>query len=253
MSRIENVSRRGFLRGVLGHRRPGASPPSWCRPAPRRLRHRRRANAARHRHRPARFRLDRPDGLVTIVAHRAEMGTGVAHQPADGGGRGAGSRLVARESVEQAPGDEKKYGNQDTDGSRSLRHFIQPMREMRRRGAADAGNGGGQALGRAVAEVQALNHEVVHKPSGAQARLRRSRRRRGALPTPRARQLKLKDPKRTSAISAKATSRSSICSTSPSGRAVYGIDRRLPGMKYAVIARPPVLGGKLVSTMALRR
>jgi isoquinoline 1-oxidoreductase beta subunit len=31
------------------------------------------------------------------------------------------------------------------------------------------------------------------------------------------------------------------------GKAMYGIDTRLPGMKYAVIARPPVVGGKLVS------
>ena len=29
----------------------------------------------------------------------------------------------------QAPGDEPQYGNQDTDGSRSMRHFIQPMRQ----------------------------------------------------------------------------------------------------------------------------
>ena len=31
------------------------------------------------------------------------------------------------------------------------------------------------------------------------------------------------------------------------GKAHYGGDVRLPGMKYAVIARPPVTGGKLVS------
>jgi len=31
------------------------------------------------------------------------------------------------------------------------------------------------------------------------------------------------------------------------GAAHYGADTRLPGMKYAVIARPPVTGGKLVS------
>ena len=31
------------------------------------------------------------------------------------------------------------------------------------------------------------------------------------------------------------------------GKAQYGADIRLPGMKYAVIARPPVIGGKLVS------
>ena len=35
-----------------------------------------------------------------------------------------------RVKLVQAPGDEPKYGNQDTDGSRSLRHHIQPMRQM---------------------------------------------------------------------------------------------------------------------------
>jgi len=31
--------------------------------------------------------------------------------------------------VAWAPGDEKEYGNQDTDGSRSVRHYVQPMRD----------------------------------------------------------------------------------------------------------------------------
>src|SRR5439155_16610536 len=31
------------------------------------------------------------------------------------------------------------------------------------------------------------------------------------------------------------------------GRAIYGIDAKVSGMKYAVIARPPVMGGKLAS------
>src|SRR5262249_44926986 len=31
------------------------------------------------------------------------------------------------------------------------------------------------------------------------------------------------------------------------GRAVYGIDTKLAGLKYAVVARPPVMGGKLAS------
>src|SRR2546426_1975453 len=33
-----------------------------------------------------------------------------------------------RVRVAQAPGDEKRFGNQDTDGSRSTRHFFEPMR-----------------------------------------------------------------------------------------------------------------------------
>src|SRR3546814_9102859 len=71
--------------------------------------------------------IDR-DGIVTIVAHRSEMGTG---------SRTSIPMIVADEMeadwsrvrIVQAEGDEKKYGNQDTDGSRSLRHHIQPARD----------------------------------------------------------------------------------------------------------------------------
>src|SRR5690349_10322966 len=69
-----------------------------------------------------------PDGALTIVTHRSEMGTGI---------RTSLPMVVADEmgadwsrvKLLQAPGDEPKYGNQDTDGSRSMRHFVQPMRQ----------------------------------------------------------------------------------------------------------------------------
>ena len=78
------------------------------------------------------------DGIVTIVAHRAEMGNGAA--------RTSLPMIVADEldadwsrvRVVQSAGDEETYGNQDTDGSRSVRHFIQPMRQV------GAGARGGQ-------------------------------------------------------------------------------------------------------------
>src|SRR6059058_3953180 len=70
-----------------------------------------------------------PDGVVTILAHRAEMGTGV---------RTSLPMIVAEEMeadwkrvrVQQAHGDEVKFGNQDTDGSRSTRHYLMPMRQI---------------------------------------------------------------------------------------------------------------------------
>ena len=68
--------------------------------------------------------------------------------------------------IVQSPGDEKTYGNQDTDGSRSVRHFIQPMRlcgasarTMLEQAAAKPGASTPPKCG-------AQNHEVVHKPSG---------------------------------------------------------------------------------------
>src|SRR4051794_2347032 len=70
-----------------------------------------------------------PDGSVILIAHRSEMGTG---------SRTSLPMVLADEmeadwkrvKIVQAPGDEPKYGNQDTDGSRSMRHHIQPMRQM---------------------------------------------------------------------------------------------------------------------------
>ncbi|MGI9499875.1 MAG: molybdopterin cofactor-binding domain-containing protein, partial [Geminicoccaceae bacterium] len=66
-----------------------------------------------------------PDGTVTIVTIRSEMGTGA---------RTSLPMVIADEmeadwsrvKIVQAEGDEPKYGNQDTDGSRSMRHHIQP-------------------------------------------------------------------------------------------------------------------------------
>ena len=109
-----------------------------------------------------------PDGTVTIVAHRSEMGTG---------SRTSLPMVIADEleadwsrvKLIQADGDEPRYGNQDTDGSRSMRHHIQPCRQigasvrhMLRQAAADQ-------WGVDVAEVQAINHEVVHEGSGNRA------------------------------------------------------------------------------------
>ena len=62
------------------------------------------------------------DGTVTIVAHRAEMGTGV---------RTSLPMVVADElearwdrvKVVQAPTDEARYGSQNVDGSRSMRQI----------------------------------------------------------------------------------------------------------------------------------
>ena len=73
-----------------------------------------------------------PDGTVTVTVHRSEMGQGVRTSIA----MAVADELEAdwaRVKVAQAPGDEPTYGNQDTDGSRSLRHFFDPMR---RAGAA---------------------------------------------------------------------------------------------------------------------
>ncbi|MEC8433194.1 MAG: molybdopterin cofactor-binding domain-containing protein, partial [Planctomycetota bacterium] len=66
------------------------------------------------------------DGTVTILAHRSEMGTGIR----TGLPRVVADELEAdwnRVVIEQAPGD-KRLGDQNTDGSNSIRFFFDRMR-----------------------------------------------------------------------------------------------------------------------------
>jgi isoquinoline 1-oxidoreductase subunit beta len=187
--------------------------------------------------------IDR-SGSVTIVAHRSEMGTGV---------RTALPMAVADELeadwsrvvVVQARGDEATYGGQNTDGSRSVRHFLLPMRQM---GAAVR-----QMLETAaartwhvdVSQVRARNHEVIHTPTGRTLGFGELADAARDLAVPSADAVTLKPASELRYIGKGVTIVDLADMTS--GQARYGIDVRLPGMRYAVIARPPVYGGRVVS------
>jgi isoquinoline 1-oxidoreductase beta subunit len=185
------------------------------------------------------------DGTVTIVAHRSEMGTGI---------RTSLPMIVADEMeadwsrvhVKQAHGDEAKFGNQDTDGSRSTRHYLIPMRQIgaSARGMLEAA--AAKRWGVPVSEVKAVNHEVVHASSGRHLGFGELATDAAAQPVPAIDTLKLKDPKDFRYIGKGAVSIVDLHDIT-TGKAGYGGDIRLPGMKYAVIARPPVVGGKVVS------
>src|SRR5437763_6823260 len=184
-------------------------------------------------------------GLVTIVAHRSEMGTGIK----------TGLPMVLADELEadwtrvkvvQAQGD-PKYGDQNTDGSRSMRQFYQPMRE--------AGASARQMLEAAAAHVwgasaddcRARDHMIIHVPTGRQLPFGDAAKAAATLeiPTPDHMELRLKP----------ANERRYVGKPIPivdlhnivQGKATYGIDIVLPGMKYASIERCPVYGGKAVS------
>ncbi len=186
-----------------------------------------------------------PDGTVTIIAHRAEMGTGV---------RTSLPLIVAEEmeadwsrvKVAQAPGDEVKFGNQDTDGSRSTRHYLIPMREIGASARAMLEAAAAKRFGVPVTEVKAVNHEVVHSASGRRLGFGELAADAAREPVPGVDSLKLKDPKDFRYLGKGQVSIVDLRDITV-GAAPYGSDTRLPGMKYAVIARPPVTGGKLVS------
>jgi isoquinoline 1-oxidoreductase beta subunit len=146
----------------------------------------------------------------------------------------------------QATGDEKRYGNQDTDGSRSTRHFFDPMRRC---GAAARTMLEAAAAERwkvPVTEVEARNHEVVHRPTGRRAGYGSLAKAAAGQPVPARDTLRLKDPSKFRYIG-KGNIKLVDGRDIVTGKAQYGIDTRLDGMLYAVVARPPVYGGKVAS------
>jgi isoquinoline 1-oxidoreductase beta subunit len=68
--------------------------------------------------------------------------------------------------ITQAPGDEEKYGNQDTDGSRTTRHHFLAMRRIGAAARMMLESAAAAQWGVPVAEVKASNHEVLHLKSG---------------------------------------------------------------------------------------
>ena len=181
-------------------------------------------------------------GLVTIVAHRSEMGTGIkTGLPmvlADE--LGADWRRVL---IVQAQGD-PKYGDQNTDGSRSTRQLYQPMRE--------AGASARQMLEAAAAHVwnvnandcQARNHSIVHVPSGRQLSFGEAAKVAATLeiaPTDHM-ELRFKPASEWRYVGKPIP----VVDLDPivRGKATYGIDVTIPGMKYASVERCPVYGGK---------
>jgi isoquinoline 1-oxidoreductase beta subunit len=242
---IENVSRRGFLKGMIAT--SGLVVAAEFLPARAALAY--ATGAAKMAggvvSDPHVFVSIDPSGLVTIIAHRAEMGTGSRTSLP----MAIADELEAdwsRVRVAQSPGDEKRYGNQNTDGSRSLRHFIQPMRECGAAARRMLETAAAKRWGVDVAEVQAQNHEVIHKASGRKLGYGDLAAEASALPTPPADQIKLKDAAAFRYLGKGKVQIVDLFDIT-TGRAVYGIDTKLAGLKYAVIARPPVMGGKVAS------
>ena len=184
------------------------------------------------------------DGTVAIVCHRSEMGQGV---------RTTLPMIIADEMeadwsrcrVVQAIGDEKKYGSQNTDGSSSVRLYLSKCRDAGATVRVLLEDAAAKDWGVNASEVRARQHQVVHERTGralgfgalvASAR---------TLPMPDKTRVRIKRPAERRWQGKRMPSVDLVPMTT--GTATFGADVRLPGMKTAVIARPPVWGGKVKS------
>src|SRR5260221_8423627 len=131
------------------------------------------------------------DGTVTVVAHRSEMGCG---------SRTALPLVVADEldadwskvKIDQATGD-PKYGDQDTDGSHSVRSSFDLMRQVGGAGRAMLITAAATQWNVAAKDCTTEPHFVVHSASGRRLGYGELAAAAAKLPVPKAEDIKLKD------------------------------------------------------------
>jgi isoquinoline 1-oxidoreductase subunit beta len=242
MNAIENVSRRSFLKGLVS---VGALVLSaryypelvWAEGLPKDT----QADLATMH--PNVFVGIDTDGTVYIVAHRSEMGTGI---------RTSLPLVVADEldadwkrvKIDQAIGD-PRYGDQNTDGSHSIRSFYDVMRQTGATARFMLIQAAAQQWNVAPAECVTELHVVVHRPTGRRLGYGEIAAVAAKLPVPKKEQLQLKSKGSWRYIGKGMPSidLEQLCN----GKAVYGMDAHVDGMVYASIEHPPVIGGKVKS------
>lgn len=181
------------------------------------------------------------NGDTTLICGRAEMGQGVSTAlPA-----AVADELEAdwsRVTVLQGDGD-KKYGSQATGGSRSIHEFFMPMRTA---GAAMRNmlvKAASQSWGIAESDCYAELHFVHNKKNKQKLSYGELVSKAVKLPVPQNPTLKTKDQFRYIGKPLARHDQDEVVV----GKRTYGIDTKIPGLKYAAIAHVPVFGGKLKS------
>jgi len=184
------------------------------------------------------------DNKVTILCARSEMGQGVVM---------AMPMLVAEElevdlnkvKVEFAPPGEiyinEMLGGQITGGSTSVRDGWEKLRIAGARARIMLTEAAAQKWGVSAADCKAQNGFVLHKDKKASY---------GALAEAAAKltppkEVTLKDPSKFRYVG-KPMKRMDTADKI-TGKTVYGIDVKLPGMLYASLAQCPVIGGKVTN------
>jgi len=180
-------------------------------------------------------------GVLTVIAFRSEMGQGI---------RTALAMLAADEldvewsavRIEQAPAD-ARYGDQVTGGSVSVSRCYDIMRRAGAVARQMLVNAAAQAWGVEADQCQTEAGRVIH-PDGQQTLAYGDLVETAAtLEVPTDVQVKDESQLRLIGTGIGHWDTPDIIT----GKAVYGLDVRLPGMLFAVIARCPVFGGSFVS------
>ena len=181
------------------------------------------------------------DGKLILVCSRSEMGQGI---------RTSLTSAIADEmdadwkyvSVEQATGDQK-FGNQNTDGSRSVRTILEPMRKMGATAKAILIAAAAKKWEVPITDCTAENHYVININNNKKIFFGDLVEDAMKIEAPK--EIKLKNKKDFKYIGSKL--KSIDIKDFTHGSATFGLDARLPKMKFAVIARCPATFGTVKS------
>ncbi|MGJ7497291.1 molybdopterin cofactor-binding domain-containing protein [Variovorax sp. RT4R15] len=192
------------------------------------------------------LRIDRA-GMVTFVMPVIEMGQGTYTSI---------PMLIAEElevdvdkvAIEHSPPDDSIYVNpligvQMTGGSTAIRGTYVPLRRAGATALVMLVTAAAQRWGVDPSTCRAQNGEVVHGPTGRRLGYGRLVDAAAKLPVPE--KVALKEPGDFKLIGT--PHRRLDTAGKVNGIAKFGIDSRLPGMKFAVVSASPTFGGKLVS------
>ncbi|WP_262694771.1 xanthine dehydrogenase family protein molybdopterin-binding subunit [Kordiimonas aquimaris] len=181
------------------------------------------------------------DGTVNIQIHRVEMGQG---------SRTGLPQIIADEldadwsriNFMPAYGD-KKFGDQNTDGSTSIRMFFTAFQQAGAAARAMLVQAAANEWGVAVSDVDAENHRLINKVTGASEDFAHFVDAASELPVPANDTLTFKAKNMRKYIGKPV--RNIYMNDIITGSSQFGQDVMRDGMLFAVAARPPVAGGKI--------
>lgn len=183
-----------------------------------------------------------PEGTITVMLTRSEMGQGVSTSL---------PMILAEEleadwkqiSIEQV-GASTLYGDQSTGGSASVKSMWDPLRKAGATAREMLISAAAIEWGVPRSMCKAENSTVVHSSSNRRATYGQLAAKAATLPVPTDPPLK-KDAKDYKIVGRRVPRLDTASKVA--GTAGYGIDFRLPNMKHAVLARCPVIGGKVAN------